>query len=84
MRRSSRLIDQPADLFPFSQETYDRVTCEFEEIERRFRRLQDAGNEDARELGDMAAEINASIWRLWSAVVRAENLERNSKATATR
>lgn len=83
MPQSSRLIDQPTELFPFNQETFDRVTCEFEEIERRFRRLQDAGNERARELGNMAAEINGSIGRLWSAVVRAENLERDKEATAT-
>lgn len=51
MSRSSRLIDQPTELFPFNQETYDRVTCEFEEIERRFRRLQHGGNQEARLLG---------------------------------
>lgn len=76
--RSSRLIDQPTEMFPFNSETYYRLTEEFEEVERRFRRLQLYGNEEARVLGDMAAEINGSIWRLWAAVVQAENRERRA------
>jgi hypothetical protein len=82
MQGSSRLIDQPTDTFPFNQETYDRVTREFEEVERRFRRLEHAGNDQARQLGDLAAEINGSIQRLWSAVVSAENRERRRQDTA--
>lgn len=83
MKRSSRLIDQPSEIFPFNQETYDRVTEEFEEIERRFRRLQHEGNQEAGLLGDIAAEINSSIWRLWSAVVAAEHRERRSAQAAS-
>jgi hypothetical protein len=76
MPKSSRLIDQSTDIFPFNQQTYDRVTNEFETVERRFRNLQHAGNEEAKHLGDVAAKINGLIWELWSAVVRAENGER--------
>lgn len=78
MRRSSRLIDQPSEMFPFNKETCDRVTDEFENIERRFRHLQHDGNEEARLLGNLAAEINGSIWRLWTAVVEAEDRERQA------
>ena len=68
MSRSSRMIDQPAELFHFDHQTYDRVTGEFEDSERRFRCLQVAGNGAAKELASMAAEIDGYIWRLWSAV----------------
>lgn len=76
MAKSSRLIDQPNDQFPFNATTYNRMTDEFEEIERRYRVLQHAGNESARGLAKMAAEINGSKWWLWTAVNEAEELER--------
>lgn len=83
MTRSSRLIDQPSDVFPFNKETYDRVTDEFATIERRFRGLQHDGNMEAKLLGDMAAEINGSIWHLWTAVVEAEDRERQRAKTVS-
>lgn len=76
MSKSSRLVDQSTELFPFNRETYERITEEFDTIEHRFRSLQHSGNVEAKRLGDLAAQINGQIWELWSAIVEAEDRER--------
>lgn len=79
MSKSSRLVDQSTEMFPLNRETYERITDEFDTIERRFRSLQHSGNAEAKHLGDLAARINGQIWELWSAIVEAEDREREAE-----